>query len=449
MNWLKSCRQLLPGLSVILFLLVPVARQVQAADPPPNVVMIISDDQAWGDYGFMGHPHIQTPHLDQLAKESLTFTRGYVPDSLCRPSLVSIITGLYPHQHGIVGNDPPRPEVMVKAGQRGHTHPAYLPRRAAYIDKIDPLDTLPEMLGKQGYASLQTGKWWEGNYSRGGFTAGMTHGDFQRGGRHGDEGLTIGRQGLKPVAEFLDQCQTQSQPFLVWYAPFLPHTPHTPPQRLLAKYRSKTDSLPLAKYWAMCEWFDETCGDLLGMLDDRGLSENTIVVYVCDNGWINDLQQSRYAPRSKRSPNEGGIRTPIMVRFPGKVTPRLETKQLASSIDLVPTILALADQDVPASLPGINLCDQQAVENRQAIFGEIFEHDVVDMEDEVASLKYRWVIDGDWKLIQPYQPHLPSAKAELYNLADDPHEDHDLVAAHPDKVAQLRQQLDAWWNPKK
>ena len=76
-----------------------------AAKPRPNVVIILSDDQAWTDYGFAGHKQIQTPHLDRLAKERLLFTRGYVPSSLCRPSLMTLITGLYPHQHGITGND--------------------------------------------------------------------------------------------------------------------------------------------------------------------------------------------------------------------------------------------------------------------------------------------------------------------------------------------------------
>ena len=76
------------------------------ADTPPNVVLIISDDQGWKDYSFMGHPTIQTPHLDKLAAESLVYTRGYVPDSLCRPSLASILTGHYPHRHRITGNDP-------------------------------------------------------------------------------------------------------------------------------------------------------------------------------------------------------------------------------------------------------------------------------------------------------------------------------------------------------
>src|SRR5688572_10222744 len=79
------------------------------AKAPPNIVMIISDDHHWMDYGFMHHPHIKTPHLDKLASQSLTFTRGYVPSSLCSPSLASLITGKYPHQHKITGNDPPQP----------------------------------------------------------------------------------------------------------------------------------------------------------------------------------------------------------------------------------------------------------------------------------------------------------------------------------------------------
>ena len=88
-------------------------RSIAPAAEPPNVVLIISDDQAWTDYCFMGHPHVRTPHLDRLARESLTFRRGYVPSSLCCPSLASIITGLYPHQHRVTSNDPPLPPGMA------------------------------------------------------------------------------------------------------------------------------------------------------------------------------------------------------------------------------------------------------------------------------------------------------------------------------------------------
>lgn len=112
----------------------------------PNVVLIISDDQAWGDFGFMGHAHIRTPHLDQLAEQSAVFARGYVPSSLCRPSLATMITGLYPHQHGITGNDPPRGV-----------------QRDRMLKHIAAVETLPKLLAERGYRSLQTGKWWEGN----------------------------------------------------------------------------------------------------------------------------------------------------------------------------------------------------------------------------------------------------------------------------------------------
>src|SRR3546814_15046199 len=104
----------------------------------------------------------------------------------------------------------------------------------------------------------------------------MTHGDPARGGRQGDEGLKIGREGLKPVFDFIDDATTQDKPFFLWYAPFLPHAPHTPPDSLLQKYIDKAPSEAVARYWAMCEWFDQTIGELLQQLENKGLSENTL-----------------------------------------------------------------------------------------------------------------------------------------------------------------------------
>ena len=432
--------------AVLLFLVPAACSPALAQSDPPNVVMIISDDQAWTDYSFMGHPAVQTPNLDQLAAESLTFTRGYVPTSLCRPSLATIISGLYPHQHGIVGNDPPWQGQQEGKPRPSHRQPQYVQSREAYLRHIDALTTMPERLAPLGYRSLQTGKWWEGDYARGGFTDGMTEGDFHRDGRHGDKGLAIGRQGMEPIEDFLDQCQADDAPFYLWYAPFLPHAPHTPPERLLAKYRSKTDSLAIAKYWAMCEWFDETCGQLLKSLDERGLAEETIVMYVCDNGWINLRDRSHYAPRSKRSPNEGGIRTPIMIRWPGKLAPKRDETHLASSIDLVPTALKAVGLSVPQDLPGINLLDAQQVQSREAVYGEIFEHDIQSQDDPAASLRYRWIVEGRYKLIEPAE-RLQGQSVQLYDVVADPHERTNLAEQQPEKVAHLQRKLDDWWDP--
>ncbi|HIQ19623.1 MAG TPA: sulfatase [Planctomycetes bacterium] len=399
----------------------------------PNVLLIIGDDQGWGDFGFMGHPVIQTPALDRLASESLVFTRGYVPSSLCRPSLATIVTGLYPHQHGITSNDPPL----------GLRREEFLRQRREQIACIERVATLPRLLAPRGYVSFQTGKWWEGSYRRGGFTDGMTHGDPRRGGRHGDEGLRIGREGLEPIYRFISG--RGDRPFFIWYAPFLPHRPHNPPEQLLEYYRTRTDSIHVARYWAMCQWFDQTCGQLLDYLDRKGLADNTLVVFIVDNGWIQSPAKSGYAPRSKRSPNEGGIRTPIMLRWPGKIRPRRDDEHLAISIDLAPTILTACGLKPTAQMQGINLMDPEAVGRRTTIFGEIFEHNAVDIHRPASSLQFRWCIDGWWKLIQPDPTNAPEAEVALYDLKDDPHENHNLTAQHKDRVTQMQAMLDRWW----
>lgn len=417
---------------------------------PPNIVMIISDDQAWTDFGFMGHDAIRTPHLDRLASQSAVFPRGYVPSSLCRPSLATMITGLYPHQHKISGNDPTPPRDVPRRALR--RNPDYLRECERLIARIEAVPTLPRLLAKKGYVSFQCGKWWEGHFSRGGFTAGMTHGDPSRGGRHGDEGLKIGRQGMQPIFDFI--ADAGDKPFFVWYAPFLPHSPHNPPQRLLDKYRAANRPIELARYYAMCEWFDETCGELLNHLDEKGLADETMVLFVTDNGWIQRTSETelppgwphKFAPKSKRSVYDGGIRTPIMVRWPGRVEPG-RRDSLASSIDLAPTVLAAAGIEPQHSPPGLNLLElakQAGRPERDTLYGEIFAHDVADIDRPAASLEYRWVIEGDWKLIVP----AANGPVELYHLKTDPHETRNVAAKNGDLVERLRQKLDAWWSPK-
>ena len=287
----------------------------EAVAERPNVVLIIADDIGWGDYGHMGHPHIRTPHIDRLASESLVFTRGYVPSSLCRPSLATLLTGRYPHQHHVCGNDPRLPaDLLGLPRSQAMQAPGYIELRDRLAHKIEAHPRLPALLAGQGYMSLQTGKWWEGDFQRGGFTHGMSHGDTAKGGRHGDAGLAIGRQGNQPVFDFIAEAQQADRPFFVWYAPMLPHTPHNPPERLLEYYKPLTPHVSVAKYWAMCEWFDESVGDVLRHLDDQGLAENTIVIYVADNGWVQGIDDeggAAGAPRGKRSQYDGGLRTPI------------------------------------------------------------------------------------------------------------------------------------------
>jgi uncharacterized sulfatase len=408
---------------------------------PPNVVLIISDDHHWRDYSFMGHEHIRTPNIDRLAAESLVFMRGYVPSSLCCPSLASIVTGLYPHQHKVTSNDPPLPPGMPRQGF--YRTAAFREGRDVMSRHLEAVPTLPRLLGGAGYESLQTGKWWQGNYRRGGFTHGMTKGD-----RHGDAGIEIGRKTMQPIYDFIAGARRDERPFFVWYAPMLPHLPHNPPQRLIEKYTKVAPTEHVAKYWATVEWFDETVGELMGYLDEQKLSDNTIVAYVTDNGWIGDPQTGKDAPKSKQSQYDGGLRTPIMIRWPGHVKPQ-RSESLASSLDLAPTLLVAAKLKPTPQMPGINLLDEKAVAGRTAIFGECFTHNSKDLNHPAVSLRWRWMIsregNDNWKLIVPYPPNEPSSPIELYNLTDDPNEERNLAADHTERVQSMRGKIDAWW----
>ncbi len=408
----------------------------------PNVVLIIADDMGWTDFGFMGHTQIRTPRLDRLAGQGLTFRRGHVTSSLCSPSLATILTGRYPHEHKITSNDPPLPP---GADERGiQRDPGFIKQRQEMIKAFDEMETLPRLLAPKAYLSFQSGKWWGGSYKRGGFTQGMTGGSPERGGRHGDAGLSIGRQGIKPVTLFMELAHVRKAPFFIWYAPMMPHQPHNPPDRLLAHYRDKAPSPQVAKYWAMCEWFDETCGELLDSLDSQKIADNTIVIFLADNGWIQDPQADTYAPGSKQSPYEGGLRTPILVRWPGKVAPRICDTPV-SSIDIAPTILKAVGLEPPSAMGGINLLDDKAVAGRPAIFGEIFTHNAVDIHNPVSSLLYRWVVAGDWKLILPNPVNVEDGVVELFDVAHDPGETRDLARQQPQKVAELTDRVHKWW----
>ena len=414
----------------------------------PNILLIISDDQAWTDYSFMGHPIIETPRIDKLSEQGLTFTRGYVVAPLCRPSLASISTGLYPHQHNVTGNDP----VFEFDGRRYSREwmEVRSQKNLPVVEKFNQSSTIQDFLKDKGYVSYQTGKWWEGSWKDGGFTNGMTHGDWSRGGRHGDEGLKVSRESMQGVFDFMKNAHETGKPFFVWHAPFMPHTPHTPPDSLLQKYAEHEGNLRIANYMAMVEWFDITVGQLLDYLETLNIHENTMIIYVCDNGWITNPDpkegEKQFAPRSKQSPYEKGIRTPIMYTWPGVITPQLDTTTFVTSIDILPTILGAVRIEKPESLSGINVLDGASLHERQVVFSEDFTHDMADIDEITQSLESRVILKRPWKLIVPHEAN-NQQPVELFNIVEDPYEKINLASAHKELVEELIAQLDEFWNP--
>lgn len=407
--------------------------------PPPNVVLIIADDLGFTDFGFLGSKVAKTPNIDRLAAESLLYTRGYVMP-VCSPSLGCLLTGQLPHVHGITGNDLGAEDIKARHA-KGKADRSPLTQQLLSNPTI-----LPQVLARAGYVSLQTGKLWNVTAEEVGFTTGMTNKE----GRHGGAGLDIGRKTMQPIYDFIADATAKKQPFFVWYAPMLPHQPHNPPAEILARYQGKGLSPNAAKYYAMVEWFDQTCGELDGYLKQHHLQDNTVLIYLDDNGW--DAEQGS---RAKLSPYELGIRTPMFVRWPGKVQPLRDDQTLASILDIVPTILTVCNVQVPASLPGLNLLDRDAMTARKTVFSEGYTHDIVQLGKPAKSLVTRVVINGWTKLLIP-GPNRPDKAytsapqtVELFDLKADPLEKHNLAAQLPEEVARLTALQNAEWNPAK
>lgn len=437
--------------------------KVKAVDTPPNVVLILADDQSYRDFGFLGNELVHTPNIDHLAAKSSRYPNGYVPMSVCRPSLATLLTGLYPHQHGIHFNHPP-PGLRE---MRSMTAEQYRLTRATTDYLIENVPTLPRIVTEHGYACLQTGKHWEGSYRTAGFTHGMTLGlpadrlgpvtgtreqtnsEWVAHG-NGDAGLVIGRETMQPIFDFVDK-HAGRQPFFVWYAPFLPHTPFDAPQRFRDLYREKNVPPHLLPYYAEIARFDETVGQLLGHLERKDLLGCTLIVFASDNGFRpHATKQEAYDGRSKLSQYEDGLRTPILLRWDGHIKPG-DHPQLVSTIDLAPTVLAATGLagEVTDRMPGVDLLPsalgREPLPDR-AVFGAIYPNDAEKLGAPSQHVRGRWVRNGRFKLIVPGPAKNP-IPLSLFDLQTDPGETTNLAtqSGYATTLKRLQRSLDAWW----
>ena len=195
---------------------------------------------------------------------------------------------------------------------------------------------------------------------------GMTHGDPAKGGRHGDDGLKIGRQGLQPVFDFLDKAKKDGKPFFVWYAPMMPHSPHNPPERLLRRStRTRRKSQFTSRSTGPCaSGSTRRSASCSAKLEKNGQAKNTLVIYLHDNGWIQDPNSRELRPEVealalRRRPAHADHRE---VAGPGEAGRERPARVL--SIDLAPTILRAAGAKPPTDMPGINLLDAKWLAGR-------------------------------------------------------------------------------------
>ncbi|MBN1911168.1 MAG: sulfatase-like hydrolase/transferase, partial [Pirellulales bacterium] len=339
---MRAKTSLLRWIAVLSVLLAWALPQPAAGAERPNIVFIISDDQDFSHLGFMGNTHVHTPTLDRLAEEGTVFTCAHLPMSRCHPTLASFLSGRWPHQTGIYYN----------YGTK----------------KLAPKDSLPNLLKKAGYATYFEGKYWEGDPRDMGFT-------------HGQKTFkTFVRKGQKNLFAFLDDVAGK-QPFFVWWAPWLPHLPHNPPEKYKKLFKRK--DIPVPDWYkgdkkafrqkehlsfAMEAWLDDGVDQLCQKLKKLKVYDNTMFVFVIDNGWGNGLV-------AKGSPFEQGVRTPMFFTLPGTVPQGKRIDGLVSTLDLYPTILDYAGVPVPPEASGHDLrptIEGKADATRDVLFGAIY-----------------------------------------------------------------------------
>jgi uncharacterized sulfatase len=389
------------------------ATNAAVAQSRPNIVVIFGDDLGWPYSGFMGDPVVTTPNLDALAAEGLVFTHGFTTASVCVPSHRTFLAGIQSYQwdrkrealEDLFGNVPLRQEVALYR-------------------------TLPRDLTRAGYRSFQGGKLWEGDFREAGFTDGTATdppSSFLE--IVGDD---FGRTGIEPLRTFLDGVGTD--PFLVWFAPTLPHVPFDAPEEFRAPYEALGRNAREVEYYANVSWFDAVVGELLTELDQRGLRESTLVVYLSDNGWELGWDNAFGLPfhHGKGTAHELGNRTPIVLRWPGTIPAGVRRDDLVSSEDLVPTLLEYAGADPNPELRGRSLVD--AVRTG-APFGRTR---IVTVTDRAGGTDYAVRMEG-WRYMAFADGH-----EELYAIDADPYENTNVAATNPTLLPGFRADVQAF-----
>ncbi|MFN3242438.1 MAG: arylsulfatase [Planctomycetota bacterium] len=443
----------------VLALALAGAGLAQERAPRPNVVLVMTDDQGLGDFGCQGNPVLETPRLDAFARQCPQFERFYV-SPVCSPTRASLMTGRYNYRTRVVDT--------------------WIGRSMMEPDEV----TVAEVLREVGYRTGIFGKWHLGDcYPQRPIDQGFDEALVHRGGgiaqpseprenrrRYTDplllrNGEVVATKGyctdvyFDAAMRFVDDAIEREQPFFTYIATNAPHGPfHDVPNDLLAKYLGKDlkkvaiGDRPnldrIARIFAMIENIDQNFGRLLDHLDRRGVADDTVVIFLCDNGPIAGrfVQGLRGA---KTSVHEGGIRSPLWVRLPGRNDAALRIDRIAAHIDVMPTICELADAPLP---------DDRKVDGRSLL--PLLQGRRIAWPDRPLVLQthrgdvpkggHHFALVGQrWKLLRHSgfgKRELPDqVPLQLFDLQADPGEARDVAAAHPDVVARLLADYRAWF----
>jgi arylsulfatase A-like enzyme len=397
---------------------------------PPNIVFILTDDLGIKDLGVYGSDYHRTPRLDRLAAEGLRFSNAYAASSVCSPTRASILTGQYPHRLHLTDALP---------WDRLPENPRLVPPN--HLKELPASDaTYAKSLREAGYRTALFGKWHLGNEH-----------EFFSGGRHRDygfdEAFDADYRKINNVDKGVDTLTEQALGFIESNRdrPFMlalhHHTPHVP-LAVPAEYQSRYDNVPPGQnqqdkqYAGMISHLDDAVGRLLDKLDKLDLTDNTIVIFTSDNGGFSGKTSNMPYREGKATLYEGGIRVPLLVRWPGQIKPGSVCEGVTVSTDLFPTFLETAGLPLQpdAHLDGQSLVPWLRGEKpdpTRTVYWHVPHYRHKGPQSAVR--------DGDWKLIH----NIETDTHELYDLANDSGEANDLAAAQPERTKELAAKLES------
>ncbi len=429
-----------------------------------NFVFILIDDLGWTDVGCYGSTFYETPNIDRLAAEGMRFTQAYAACPVCSPTRASIMAGKYP------------PTLNLTNFIYGYKIRRLIPPHYRHELPLEEA-TLGEAFQSAGYATGFIGKWHLGgkgffpedqgfDVCIGGHGGGMPRSYFdpykvpnlpnRQKGEYLTDRLT------NEAVGFL--VQNKDKPFLLFLSHYAVHIPLQAKKDMVAKYGVKAEALPSVPedqrfapeganmcrqvqdhptYAAMVQSVDESVGRVMRNLDELGIADNTTIIFMSDNGGLSTAEGSPTANVPLRAGKgwlyEGGIREPMIIKWPGVTEPGSVCDAVVTSVDFYPTMLEMAGLEPPASqaLEGVSLVpllEQTGQLQRDAIYWH-YPHYGNQGGSPGGAIR-----QGDYKLIEFYE----DGRLELYNLKTDVGEQNNLAEAMPDKAEGLRKQLDAW-----
>ena len=452
------CLQFLPGqkmrLTVVLFLLAPLCASAAEPQRPPNIVFVMIDDLGWMDLACQGNKLVETPRIDQFARQGMRFTDAYAAAPVCSPTRAAVLTGLAPARLQITNHIPDQPRFTPEDA-------ALQP--APMLNWLAPDHvTIAERLKAAGYATGFFGKWHLAGRSQkegagdpvyypenqgfdvnvGGCTYGGPPTFFDPYRIHNLPSRKPGEYLPDRLADeamrFLEE--NREGPFLLMLWNYTVHWPMEAPQALLEKYKTRTGSgLNDTRYGAMIEAMDLGFGRLLDKLDQLDLSNNTLVIFTSDNGGFSGVADNRPLRAGKGYLYEGGIRVPMIVRWPGVVKAGSECSQPVISMDFAPTFLKVAGlRSMPTDGTSlVNLFHGANSVRRDAIYFH-YPNYAWHGDNRLGAA----VRSGDYKLIRNFD----DGSTELYNLATDLSEQTDLAGEMPTLARSLNRRLERWLN---